>query len=51
MALPTGSGTETLHTHTFEDVDATQSLIVGCSTSCLYGIKRNCILCCITCNS
>lgn len=29
MALPTGSGTETLHAHHFEDVDAAQSLIVG----------------------
>ena len=29
MAVPTGSGTETLHTHLFEDVDATQTLIVG----------------------
>ena len=29
MALPTGSGTETLHTHSFEEVDGTQSLIVG----------------------
>ena len=29
MAVPTGSGTETLHSHLFEDVDATQSLIYG----------------------
>ena len=29
MAVPTGSGTETLHTHWFEDVDATQTLIFG----------------------
>jgi len=29
MALPTGSGTETIHAHHFEDVDAAQSLIVG----------------------
>ena len=29
MALPTGSGTETLHAHHFEDVDATQTLILG----------------------
>ena len=29
MAVPTGSGTETLHTHFFEDVDATQTLIFG----------------------
>ena len=29
MAVPTGSGTETLHTHIFKDVDATQTLILG----------------------
>lgn len=29
MALPTGSGTETIHSHLFEDVDATQTLIQG----------------------
>jgi hypothetical protein len=29
MALPTGSGTETLHAHHFENVDATQTLILG----------------------
>ena len=29
MAVPTGSGTETLHSHLFEDVDATQILIFG----------------------
>jgi hypothetical protein len=29
MALPTGSGTETLHSHLFNDVDATQTLIFG----------------------
>ena len=29
MAVPTGSGTETLHSHMFEDVDATQTLIYG----------------------
>ena len=29
MALPTGSGTETLHAHHFEDVDAVQNIIVG----------------------
>jgi hypothetical protein len=29
MALPTGSGTETLHSHLFEDVDGTQILIKG----------------------
>ena len=29
MALPTGSGTETLHAHHFQDVDATQTLIYG----------------------
>jgi hypothetical protein len=29
MAVPTGSGTETLHSHMYEDVDAAQNLIVG----------------------
>ena len=29
MALPTGSGTETLHAHQFQDVDADQTLIFG----------------------
>ena len=29
MAVPTGSGTETLHSHAFEDVDAAQTLIYG----------------------
>ena len=29
MALPTGGGTETLHSHLFENVDATQTLILG----------------------
>ena len=29
MAVPTGSGTETLHSHLFADVDATQVLIYG----------------------
>ena len=29
MAVPTGSGTETLHSHLFEDVDAKQTLIFG----------------------
>ena len=29
MAVPTGSGTETIHAHSFEDVDATQTLIYG----------------------
>jgi len=29
MALPTGSGTETIHAHHFDDVDATQTLIFG----------------------
>ena len=29
MAVPTGSGTETLHSHMFENVDATQTLIFG----------------------
>ena len=29
MAVPTGSGTETLHAHSFEDVDAAQTLIFG----------------------
>ena len=29
MAVPTGSGTETIHSHWFEDVDAIQTLIYG----------------------
>ena len=29
MAVPTGSGTETLHSHMFTNVDATQTLIYG----------------------
>ena len=29
MAVPTGSGTETLHSHFFENVDAAQTLIYG----------------------
>ena len=29
MAVPTGSGTETLHSHMFADVDAPQTLIYG----------------------
>jgi hypothetical protein len=29
MAVPTGSGTETLHSHSFADVDAVQTLIYG----------------------
>ena len=29
MALPTGSGTETLHAHAFTDLDATQIVIIG----------------------
>ena len=29
MAVPTGSGTETLHSHWFEEVDGTQTLIFG----------------------
>jgi len=29
MAVPTGSGTETVHSHLFEDVDGSQTLIYG----------------------
>ena len=29
MAVPTGSGTETLHSHWFNDVDGAQTLIFG----------------------
>ena len=29
MALPTGSGTETLHSHIFQDTDGSQTLIFG----------------------
>ena len=29
MAVPTGSGTETIHAHMFADVDNIQALIIG----------------------
>ena len=29
MAVPTGSGTETIHSHSFDNVDADQTLIFG----------------------
>ena len=29
MAVPTGSGTETVHSHMFEDIDASSNIIVG----------------------
>jgi hypothetical protein len=29
MAVPTGSGTETVHSHSFENIDASQTLILG----------------------
>ena len=29
MALPTGSGTETVHSHSFDNVDGSQTLIFG----------------------
>ena len=29
MALPTGSGTETIHTHMFSDLDSATKLIIG----------------------
>ena len=29
MAVPTGAGTETLHAHAFQDVDANQTMIYG----------------------
>ena len=29
MALPTGSGTETIHAHSFQDIDGDQTLIFG----------------------
>ena len=29
MAVPTGSGTETIHSHLFKNVDSTQTLIYG----------------------
>ena len=29
MAVPTGSGTETVHSHMFEDLDASSNIIVG----------------------
>ena len=43
MAVPTGSGTETLHSHWFEDVDNMQTLIYGAQHH-VYTVKRIIIL-------
>jgi len=44
MAVPTGGGTETLHTHWFEDVDATQTLIYGVQHH-VYTVKSIIVYC------
>tara|TARA_R100000353_G_scaffold135556_1_gene96206 strand:- start:66 stop:506 length:441 start_codon:yes stop_codon:yes gene_type:complete len=49
MALPTGSGTETLHSHWFVDVDAGQTLIYGAQHH-VYTVT-NMIICCTALNA
>ena len=44
MAVPTGGGTETLHTHWFSDVDALQTLIFGVQHH-VYTVKSIIIHC------
>ena len=44
MAVPTGSGSETLHSHWFEDVDAIQTLIYGAPHH-VYTVKSIIIYC------
>ena len=44
MAVPTGSGTETLHSHWFEDVDAIQTLIYGVQYH-VYTVKSIIVYC------
>ena len=44
MAVPTGSGTETLHSHWFEDVDNMQTLIYGVQHH-VYTVKSIIIYC------
>ena len=49
MAVPTGSGTETLHSHWFYDVDGAQTLIFGAQHH-IYTVT-NIIVCCTALNS
>ena len=44
MAVPTGGGTETLHSHWFEDVDALQTLIYGAQHH-VYTVKSIIVYC------
>jgi len=44
MAVPTGPGTETLHSHWFEDVDAIQTLIYGVQHH-VYTVKSIIVYC------
>ena len=44
MAVPTGGGSETLHSHIFKDVDATQTLILGAQHH-IYSILSVTVLC------
>jgi len=44
MAVPTGGGTETLHSHWFEDVDAIQTLIYGAQHH-VYTVKSIIVHC------
>jgi len=44
MAVPTGGGTETLHSHWFSDVDAAQTLIFGAQYH-VYTVKSIIIHC------
>ena len=44
MAVPTGGGTETLHSHWFSDVDAAQTLIFGVQHH-VYTVKSIIIHC------
>jgi hypothetical protein len=44
MAVPTGGGTETLHSHFFEDVDALQTLIYGVQHH-VYTVKSIIVYC------
>ena len=44
MAVPTGGGTETLHTHWFQDVDSLQTLIYGAQHH-VYTVKSIIVHC------
>ena len=44
MAVPTGGGSETLHSHWFEDVDALQTLIYGAQHH-VYTVKSIIVYC------